>query len=152
MKWIGPLFKNAGGWSAYVSYQDDMWFIDRENPIVIGEGKSGIMLLPMMEEDYGVSYKHQIEILKSSLELNSQDAERADSFPFHVPVLTAFQHMSGWTKIAVNWVQYIELYMDRAQILFDSCQSNNIDHLSRHKTLRFVNRWAKREGFVFVRN
>jgi len=50
MKWIGPLFTNAGWWFAYVLYSDDEWFIDKDNPIKIGAGKFGIMLLLIMEK------------------------------------------------------------------------------------------------------
>jgi hypothetical protein len=152
MKWIGPLFTNAGGWAAYVSYQDGVWYIGHENPTIIGEGKSGMLLLPMMQEGYGENYHHQIELLRAGLKLNFQDPELAVSFPFHVPVLTAFQHMYGWVKIAADWAQYIELNMERAQILFDACQSKIIDQSSRHKVLKVVNKWAKQEGFAFVRN
>jgi len=76
MKWIGPLFTNAGGWSAYVSYFDGEWYIDRVTPIKIGEGKSGVMLLPMMEKGYGDSYEKQIEILETGLVENGFEASR----------------------------------------------------------------------------
>jgi len=152
MKWIGPLFTNAGGWAAYVSYENGAWYLDRDNPIRIGEGKSGTMLLPLMQEDYGQGYQHQIDLLKSGLKSNSQDSELANSFPFHVPVLTSFQHMFGWVKFAADWVQFIEINMERAQILFDACQNKNIDQSSRHKVLKVVNKWSNQEGFTFVRN
>ena len=152
MKWIGPLFTNAGGWAAYVSYENGIWYIDRDTPTKIGEGRSGTQLLPIMQVGYGESYNHQMAILKDGLCCHSQDPEAASSFPFHLPVLTAFQHMFGWANMAADWVQYIELNMDRAQILFDACQDKAIDQSSRHKALKVVNKWAKQQGFVFVRH
>ena len=68
MNWIGPLFTNAAGWSAYVSYKDGVWYVDKENPIKIGEGKSGMMLLPIMEKGYGENYEYQLSLLREGLE------------------------------------------------------------------------------------
>ena len=97
MKWIGALFTSAGRWSAYVSFFDGEWYTDKENPIKIGEGKSGLKMLPMMDKGYGESYWSQLELLKSDLAANGFDPEVAETFPFHVPVIFSFeQRMSRW--------------------------------------------------------
>lgn len=49
MKWIGSLFKNPGGWEAFVALEEGAWFLDKHSPIEIGIGKSGVMLIPRLQ-------------------------------------------------------------------------------------------------------
>ena len=151
MKWIGPLFTNAGGWEAYVSYHEGEWFIDKESPIVIEGTKSGVKLLPMLQEDYGKGYENQLKILKKGLLKNGQNMEAVESFPFHVPIITAFESMPGWVSYASDWVKHIKLDMDIAQFLFEKCQNKLFEQSARHKTLKAVNNWAKNKGVTFLR-
>lgn len=151
MKWIGPLFKNAGGWEAYVSYHNGKWFIDKESPEEINWATNGVKLLPMLQEEYGGGYDHQIRILNNGLLENGLNIEAINSFPFHAPIITAFEYMPGWVTYAADWVKHIHLNMEIAQFLFDKCQNKNIEQSARHKTLKVVNNWAKNNDFVFIR-
>jgi hypothetical protein len=152
MKWIGPLFTNAGGWSAYVSYNGGVWYIDKENPIKIGEGKSGLMLLPIMEKGYGESIENQILLLKTGLSKNGFNTELVVSFPFHVPVVYSFKHrMVRWAEMAASWVPHIKLSDEAAQILFDASQDKIYSQHTRQVLQRTVNSWSQERGFLFVR-
>lgn len=151
MKWIGPLFTNAGGWEAYVSYHDGKWFIDKDSPIVIEGTESGVKLLPMLQEEYGKGYENQLKILKKGLLKNGQNMEAIESFPFHAPVITAFENMPGWVSYASDWVKHLKLNMEIAQFLFEKCQNKNLEQSARHKTLKVVNNWAKNNDFVFLK-
>ncbi|UXD87320.1 hypothetical protein [Thalassolituus hydrocarboniclasticus] len=147
MKWIGPLFTNAGGWSAYVSYSDGEWYIDKDSPIKIGEGKSGLMLLPIMKKGYGESYERQLELLKAGLLENGFESELAESFPFHVPVIFSFeQRMSRWAEMAAEWVPVIELSEESAQLLFDASQDKLFSQRTRQLLQKAVNSWSKERG------
>lgn len=151
MKWIGPLFINIGGWAAYVSYIDGDWYVDKENPIKIGEGKSGLMLLPMMEKGYGESYEVQLELLKSGLAKNGFEPCLAESFPFHVPVIFSFeQRMVRWAEMAAEWVPNIELSEKSAQLLFNASQDKAFSQRARQLLQKSVNSWSKERGFEFV--
>mgnify|MGYP000143708238 CR=1 FL=1 len=153
MKWIGPLFTNAGGWSAYVSYFDGEWYIDRDTPIKIGEGKSGVMLLPMMEKEYGDSYEKQIEILETGLVENGFEASIAHTFPFHVPVIFPFEkRMARWAEMAAEWVPYIDLCEESAQLLFDMSQDKIVSQRARQLLQKTVNRWSSERGYLLVRS
>lgn len=88
MKWIGPLFKNAGSWEAFVALEEGKWFVDKDSPVEIGIGKSGVMLLPLLQKGYGEDFETQITILQNGLKSAGQDPTHALQFPFHVPVLT----------------------------------------------------------------
>ena len=152
MKWIGPLFTNAGGWSAFVSYHNGEWCIDKDNPIKIGEGRSGMMLLPILQKGYGENYDHQIALIQSGLKAIGMDENLAYGFPFHVPVLTAFKLiMPHWAGMAADWIPFIEINNERAQLLFDACQDKAFSQKTRHAVLKIVNGWAKQQGFAFVR-
>lgn len=152
MKWIGPLFTNAGGWSADVSYFNGVWYINKEDPIRIGEGKSGLMLLPMMEKGYGESYEHQLSLLKAGLTENGFEPDLAETFPFHIPVLFSFeQRMSRWAEMAAEWVPNIELSQESAQLLFDASQDKIFSQHTRQLLQKAVNSWSKEQGFQFVR-
>ncbi|TQV87162.1 hypothetical protein [Aliikangiella coralliicola] len=143
MKWIGPLFTNSGGWSAYVSFENGSWFIDKDNPVKIGDGRSAMLLLPMMEKGYGKNYEHQINILKTGLRDTGLSEDIACSFPFHVPVVYSFDRaMIRWTEMAADWVQYLHLNQELAQKLYDHCQDNKFSQKTRHKVLKVVNSWA----------
>ena len=152
MNWIGPLFTNAAGWSAYVSYKDGVWYVDKENPIKIGEGKSGMMLLPIMEKGYGENYEYQLSLLREGLESIGIDPDIAKSFPFHVPVLFAFKHRwDHWADMATDWINHIELNHERAKILFDSCQDKVFSQRTRQVVLKFVNSWTREQGYCLLR-
>lgn len=153
MKWIGPLFSNAGGWSAYVSYADGEWYIDKEDPIKIGEGKSGLMLLPIMDKVCGESYENQLKLLKTGLIENGFKPELAKTFPFHVPVIFSFeQRMSRWAEMAAEWVPYIELSKESAHLLFDASRDKIFSQRTRQILQKAVNSWSKERGFQFVRS
>ncbi|MEZ9526339.1 hypothetical protein [Enterovibrio norvegicus] len=153
MKWIGPLFTNAGGWSAYVSYFDGEWYIDKENPKKIGEGKSGLMLLPIMEKGYGEDYETQLELLRAGLTENGFNSELAETFPFHIPVIFSFeQRMSSWVEMAVEWIPNIELSEESAQLLFEASQDKLYNQRTRQLLQKVVNSWSKERGFQFVRS
>lgn len=153
MKWIGPIFTNAGGWSAYVSYFNGDWYIDKENPIKIGEGKSGLMLLPIMEKGYGESYGHQLELLRLGLTENGLKPNLAETFPFHIPVIFSFeQRMSRWTEMAAEWIPNIELSENTAQMLFNASQDKAFSQRTRQLVKKAVNSWSKERGFQFVRD
>jgi len=151
MKWIGPLFENAGGWKAFVSFSDGIWYVKNNEPVKIGDGKSGVMLLPILDERYGNGYAHQISVLKEGLSENNQNPEEATGFPFHVPVVVAFKYMPGWVDVASDWVQHLHLNTEVAQEIFDACQKNTLSQAARHKALKVINKWAKEHGFQFVR-
>jgi hypothetical protein len=151
MKWIGPLFTNAGGWAAFVSYHNGEWYIDQDNPTKIGEGRSPIMLLPILQKGYGENYDHQIALIQSGLKAIGMEEKLAYGFPFHVPVLAAFELMPHWADMAADWVSFIELNNERAQMLFDACQDKAFSQKARHAVLKIVNAWAKKRGFSFVR-
>lgn len=151
MKWIGPLFTNAGGWSAYVSYFEGEWYIDKEYPIKIGEGKSGLMLLPMMEKGYGENYKNQLEILQRGLSEYGLNSELAGTFPFHIPIIFPFENsMLRWAEMAVDWIPNIELSEESAQLLFNASQDKKYSQRTRQLLVKYVNKWSKERGFQFV--
>ena len=151
MKWIGPLFENAGGWKAYVSFNDGAWFIDKDDPIKIERGKAGVMLLPMLDAEYGQGYEYQLSLLMKGLKENNQDPDEANRFPFHVPVVTAFKDMPHWVDYASDWLEYLPLTKEIALEIFDACQNKYLPQASRHKALKAINKWSKEHGFVFVR-
>ncbi len=151
MKWIGPLFKSAGGWEAYVAFSDGAWYVDNESPVKIGEGKSGIMLLPILQEGYGQDYATQIELLKSGLAENGMDPEIAYSFPFVVPVLTAYRSMPNWANFAVKWLPDIKLEKESAVVIFDACHSTVLAQGVRQATIKYINKWSSENGFQFSR-
>ena len=132
MKWIGPLFRNDGGWDAFVAYEDGLWYIDKDEPIEVGKGKSGIMLLPILQKGYGENYSTQIAI-------------------FSVPVLTAYKTMPNWSSDAVSWLEDIVNDKEIALEIYDACYSSVTNQSVRQKTVSFINRWSKERGFQFVR-
>ena len=147
MKWIGPLFINAGGWPAYVALHNGDWYINKDNPILISEENSGTLLLPLMEEDYGENYNHQIALLKNDLAKINLNENEAYSFPFHVPVIEAFKHkLSHWAEMSVDWVPFIELNNERAQLLYIACQDKIFSQNTRHKVLKVVIKWANEQS------
>ena len=152
MKWIGPLFENAGGRKAFVAFSDDVWYIKNSEPLKIDAGKPGVMLLPMLDEKYGRGYEYQISILKEGLSENNQNPEEATSFPFHVPVVVAFKDMPGWVDVASDWVQHLQLTTEIAQEIFDACQKKHLSQISRYKALKVINKWAREQGFEFLRS
>ncbi len=151
MKWIGPLFRNAGGWEAFVAYENDRWYVDKENTVEIDSDKSGVMLLPMLQKGYGEDYSTQIEILQNGLSRNGQDPDLAYGFPFGVPVLVAYKTMQNWTSEAVNWLPDIELDRDSALAIFDACYYGGINQSVRQKTISFINKWSNQKGYQFTR-
>ena len=151
MKWIGPLFRNGGGWDAFVAYEDGLWYVDKDEPIEVGKGKSGIMLLPILQKGYGENYSTQIVILRQGLESHSQNPDLAYEFPFSVPVLTAYKIMPNWSSDAVSWLEYIVTDKEIALEIYDACYSSVTNQSVRQKTVRFINRWSNERGFQFVR-
>jgi hypothetical protein len=111
-----------------------------------------MMLLPILQKGYGENYDHQIALIQSGLKAIGMEEELAYGFPFHVPVLAAFElKMPGWATMAADWVPFIELNNERAQLLFDACQDKAFSQEARHAVLKIVNAWAKQRGFSFVR-
>lgn len=151
MKWIGPLFKNAGGWEAFVAFEKGTWFVDKSSPIKIGEGKSGVMLLPLLQKGYGENFKTQIEILQKGLASVGQNPEFAYQFPFHVPVLTAYKYMPNWCNSAVDWLVDIQLSKEHAMEIFDACHTSVISQGVRKATIKHINKWSKERGFQLAR-
>ena len=151
MKWIGPLFTNAGGWKAFVAFEQGKWFVDKDSPIEIGTGKSGVMLLPLLQKGYGESFETQITLLEKGLKSEGQDPKYALQFPFHVPVLTAYKHMPNWCDSAVNWLGYIHLSREHAMEIFDACHTQAISQGVRQTTIKYINKWSNERGFQFAR-
>ena len=135
-----------------MNHAENEWFIDKNKPIKIGEGKSGLMLLPMLEKDYGGGYENQIGILESGLVECGLKSEMAHSFPFHVPVVFPFKYRrSGWAEEAVDWLPRIVLTNETAQLLFDASQDKIFSQRARQKLKKVVNVWSAERGFCFVR-
>ena len=151
MKWIGPIFKNAGGWEAFVAYESGVWYLDKENPIEIGKSKSAVMLLPILQKGYGEDFSTQIDILQNGLENNGQNPELAYEFPFYVPVLAAYKTMPNWANFAIDWLPNLKLDRESALEIFDACHGYGIDQKVRQKTISFINSWSKERGFQFAR-
>ncbi len=151
MKWIGPLFKNAGGWEAFVALEEGRWFVDKESPVEIGMGKSGVMLLPLLQKEHGENFEAQVAILQKGLKSAGQDPKHALQFPFHVPVLTAYKLMPNWCESAVNWLGDIHLSREQALEIFDACHTPEISQVVRQKTIKFINKWSSERGFKFAR-
>lgn len=151
MEWIGPLFKNAGGWGAFVSIEGGKWFVDKDSPIEIGVGKSGFVLLPLLQKEYGGDFEKQISILQKGLISTGEDPRLAYQFPFHVPVLTAYKYMPNWCDSAVNWLVDIQLTREQAMEIFDACHTPAISQSVRQATIKYINKWSKERGFQFAR-
>ena len=151
MKWIGPLFKNAGGWEAFVAYENGKWFLDKDSPVEIGAGKSGVMLLPLLQKGYGEDYETQIGILQNGLVENGMEPNLAFKFPFLVPVLTAYKCMPNWCESAVSWLKHIELSQQGALEIFDSCHNQAMNQKVRQDTIKYINEWSKERGFQFAK-
>ncbi|MDG9667765.1 hypothetical protein ONV78_08485 [Hahella sp. CR1] len=152
MQWIGPLFTNAAGWKAYVSFAEGKWYIKHDGSLEIGKGRSGLMLLPILEKGYGECYQHQIDLLKRGLRESGLDEACAETFPFKVPVLFPFQHhMSNWADDASDWLWDIELTHAEAELLFAASQNKQFRQKTRHRLRQRVNAWTAQQGVCFVR-
>lgn len=110
-----------------------------------------MLLLPFMAAGYGGSYETAMCMLRSALEQSGLSADWAETFPFHVPVLHAFQLGGGWTEPAVDWLPHLELTESQAYLVFVACQNRAISQKVRHTALAHIHRWEEAHGLRFIR-
>lgn len=151
--WFSPIFINAGGWPATIGLSNEnVWFVNKKKPEKIGEGNSGTLLLPLMQEGYGGNFNTAHKKICDVLSNADFSLDYADTFPYCVPVETAFKYkMSKWAEMAVDWLSYIDMDYDLALMIFDFSNINAMSQKKRQQALKTVNTWAIKRGYCFLR-
>ena len=149
--WLPPLFTNAGGYTVIVGLADDgIWYIDPNEPSIIGDGKTGLAMLPLMQPGYGGPLS-EVKLKLSQLASECDQSIDLSAFPYHAPVETALDGMYGWLQYVDTWLPCITLNQEKAQKYFELAQGKLLSQKSRQKLLNQINQWTRANGYCLIK-
>lgn len=147
-----PIFRNAGGTDAILGVDDSgAWYVFPHEPVRADSHQGALFLLPLMQDGYGGTLNVARARIIASLSDASLPASLESGFPYHAPVVLAFESMPRWTAWAARWLSDLELSDDDAYAVFAACSKPAIPQGARHTALRRVHQWEKSRGYSFVK-
>lgn len=147
IKWLAPLFTNAGGGDVIVGVTPDSeWFVQHNTITSLSSDRLPSTMLPLVQPGFGGDYPTARALLASRLEFAGLPPSYIETFPFFAVVKLAFQSSGFWSANAVAWIPHFDYDESFANVLLQFTLDKQHLQSDRHLVAKHLKNWESNRG------